>query len=361
MVLGGRWQRLLPLLGVLLLFPMGFLLARYGINVPCSLAPWGCKTALPPSTPPSPLLHTFMYTARNDDYGENPVQRLNASLTLLLWGLSAYRVGPAEVVITDWASDVPLAQSATMRSLAAAMPLCRGSGGRAAESAAPSCRTTPMRFLYVPTKVAFNLTASNNSLSEVHALNAAARRSRGRMLFHMDQDTLLGLPFFELLESLAANDPNNLFNLSWFTTRRLTGPEERPAILTDPVAFIRNISCDAHPIDGALNVENGDGATGIFAVPRTSWVQSRGFSEAMTQWGHMHREFIPRIKKFLHPTVDISQHMREQFAFYHTYHIHQWQKRGFNTMPDDRFDPPSIARNGPDWGLAGQHLHETVV
>src|SRR3990172_546005 len=122
-----------------------------------------------------PIL-SLILCSRNDNYMGNPRWRLQTSLNYL--ARNVYKLGlerKVEVIVSDWGSAEPL---------------------NAALQLSPEAATITS-FLLTPPKLAKEL-QKDSPFSEVHALNAAARRSNGEYIGRIDQDTLVGKQFLNI-------------------------------------------------------------------------------------------------------------------------------------------------------------------
>src|SRR5207344_1244533 len=89
-----------------------------------------------------------------------------------------------EVLVTDWGSDVPLREAVGLTPAAAGV----------------------VSFVTVPPTLAVAL-QGDSPFPEVLALNAAARRARGRYIGRIDQDTLVGERFLRWFFETVEREP----------------------------------------------------------------------------------------------------------------------------------------------------------
>ena len=243
-----------------------------------------------PVQPRVRLLWSWLLVARNDHYQGSPEERLSASLRVLVQGTEEHELTDAsEILVVDWNSELPFHRA---QCHAPFRTLLRG---------ALFERRVPIRFVVVPPAVASE--HCRETLCEVHALNVAARHARGEMLLRIDQDTLVGRPVFQWMQSLKASTALSLYHRRWWWCgRRDSSAEHYDLMVADPMGFL-----DRHgqsiqkwgwpkPEFGGNYSRNGRGGVGIFGVPRAVWVATGGLDETMTAWGHMEVEYQRRIR-----------------------------------------------------------------
>lgn len=119
-----------------------------------------------------PIL-SLVLCSRNDEYMGNSLWRLRTVLEYTASKISVLgQSGEVEILVTDWGSDKPLRDVLDLSPDAAKL----------------------VSFVHVPGNVAERL-QKDSPFAEVIALNAAARRARGRYIGRIDQDTLVGEGF----------------------------------------------------------------------------------------------------------------------------------------------------------------------
>ena len=236
------------------------------------------------------VLWSWLLVARNDGYLGLPAERLATSLAALARGTAEHTlVDESEVVVVDWNSQTPFYRDH-----------CHASVPRLIRD---SLFNNPMliRFVVVPPSLAVAYT--NETLSEVHALNVAARHARGRMLLRIDQDTIVGRPIFHWLQGLKNSTalPEYLQRW-WWCGRRDVAAEDYDSVVADPLGFLDHHGARIqkwgwpNPTYGGNFSRDGRGGVGIFGVPKAVWRVTGGLDETMTAWGHMELEFQRRIR-----------------------------------------------------------------
>ena len=121
-----------------------------------------------------PILSLFL-CSRSDEYQGNSRWRLQTALNYL--GQAARQLGreeDVEVIVADWGSETPLRDLLKLTPEAARI----------------------VSFMLIPPDIA-RVEQKDSPFPEVLALNAAARRAKGKYLGRIDQDTLVGTHFLE--------------------------------------------------------------------------------------------------------------------------------------------------------------------
>ena len=289
----------------------------------------------------SELSYSFLYATRNDQYNGNSTERLCTSLHALISNLHLYKLEPySEVILVDWGSPIPLLSNPLIHTLLT-------------EQFKPG--SVKLRFIRVPENVTQFYTNGSSMLSEVHALNAAARRARGEVIFRLDQDTIPGNRFLYLLLTFRSYFHALSERLYW-SCRRETGPDDYFGLIKDPVEYVGQQK--AFPIwnDGKY-CHDGNGAVGVFGVPRAWWFDLNGYDETLIGWGYMEVEFSKRLSQYAHrrgvdePWIDIG--IITSIDFYHIFH----------TRAPKIINPNKPERNLTNklWGLEGLALEEDIL
>eukprot|EP00467_Chlorarachnion_reptans_P025554 CAMPEP_0114531744 /NCGR_PEP_ID=MMETSP0109-20121206/26236_1 /TAXON_ID=29199 /ORGANISM="Chlorarachnion reptans, Strain CCCM449" /LENGTH=278 /DNA_ID=CAMNT_0001714643 /DNA_START=1591 /DNA_END=2427 /DNA_ORIENTATION=+ len=257
-----------------------------------------------------------------------------------------------EIIVVDYNSDVPFFEDDT---------------NPVKDALNSSLEHLDLKFLIVPPETAHQV--SNSTLSEVHALNLAAREAVGSMLLRIDQDTMVGSEIFSwlkrenvrhwLLNDNCPLSPKKFRNKWWWSGRRDSRPEHYSAIIQDPVGFtderIQNVDrwASSDPFLGKLSESrNGKGAVGVFGAPKKWWHMLCGYDEHMTGWGHMELEYIHRLN-LLGDVFNIDDELAIIQPFIHIFHSREQQK------PTNEL--PRIDNNFPcneRWGMKGAKIRK---
>jgi hypothetical protein len=257
---------------------------------------------------------SFILCSRNDNYCGNSPERLFTSLYVLVTLLEKYKLNYCEIVLVDWNSNIPLNQLNDYNKIK---------------------NYKNLNYIIIPPDIAKKY--SKIPVSEVHALNVAAKCAKGKLLLRLDQDTIIGQRFIEYLK----NCPENDYNKIWWSSRRETEQHHYNDIILDPFNFIRK-NGDLLPLWCNKKYKYGEGAVGIFGIPKQAWILEKGYNEHMMGWGHMEVEFCKRLKnnlEWLH-IDDITN-----VDFYHIWHTRDMKEH--NSHLHDY--PP----NSDNWGLIG--------
>jgi hypothetical protein len=193
---------------------------------------------------------SYVIASRNDAFCGDPMARLLAVLRRIVEIASDY-----EVIVSDWGSEVPIYEVLRKR-----LP-----------------RAGTIRFLHVPVSVTRRFATP---FSEVHALNAAVRRSRGVFVGRLDQDILIGQQFARwLADELSTADPR-----AYFSVRRELPPGVMRVQPTAPIWW--NWPAD-YPVFFL-------GAVGILLAPRALWHRTQGYDETKCFRNHIEHDLCVR-------------------------------------------------------------------
>ena len=265
---------------------------------------------------------TFMYCSRNDEYCGDAPRRLVTCIRSLQEHLQAEpKLAEAcEILVIDWNSDHPL----HLHEYWSEVPT-----------------TIPVRFCIVEPRVAAK--ASDAKVSEVHAYNVGAKVATGRMLLRLDQDTLVGRRFIQFLLDWEPKDE------VWWCTRRESSPRHYLPMVLDPNAFMLKHG-DSLPQWNHSTVHDGYGAVGVFGVPRSVWLEIRGYDETYQHFGYMEVEFVTRLRMLYKlPCHNLDQELST--PFYHIWHTIQ-TTRPMNAVPKRI----QLVPNPATWGCTGETI-----
>ena len=250
------------------------------------------------------------------------------------------RAHDVEVLVTDWGSEAPLRGAVRLGPAAADM----------------------VSFVTVSPTLARAL-QGDSPFPEVLALNAAARRARGRYIGRIDQDTLVGERFlrwfFETVERerpLASGAP--LEDALCFANRRnipyrvAAGSPSLPNV----TRFVRSFGA-VLPIQRD-NHATGDvfwtGNVGIWLAHRDLWHECGGYDERLIYYNWMETDMICRLRQ-KYTLVDVGE--LTGYDFYHLEHFDPrtapfGRPHAIKNAPVDLAAPPeTVHPNSPAWGL----------
>ncbi len=236
---------------------------------------------------------SLILASKNDAYCGNPMQRLQTVLNHTATRLNNH---PAEIIVTDWGSDIPVSQALKLTKEARSL----------------------VRFHHVPKTITSRI---RSPFSEPHALNAAAKLARGQFLGRIDQDTLIGDKFLGWFFHGGACTKS-----VYFSSRRDLQKDQALTLEAEKVVEWPMIRKDA---------EYWKSAVGILLVPKEVYLQIGGYDEANVYKNHMEHELFCRLQRLLTP-VDLGKQLN--YDFYHLWHSREnnSQAKQNQTLPTNR-------------------------
>ena len=291
---------------------------------------------------------SLILCSRNDRYMGNPVWRLQTALNYVAARVAELkRETDVEILVTDWGSDVPL--HTVLRLTPAAARLTR--------------------FVVVPKPLAKAL-QKDSHFSEVHALNAAARRARGQYIGRIDQDTLVGTRFlqgfFDIAEGRKALEvpPQQAI----FFANRRSIPYRfavRCPALGHVERFVRTFGAGLKVWDYNGNYPElyWTSFVGISLYHRSLWTECGGYDERLIYYDWMEVDMILRLRE-RHPIVNLGRLV--DYDFYHLDHyllraswsaaLHPRETGKANPNIDMNRPPAELHPNRPSWGIMDESL-----
>ena len=298
----------------------------------------------PDGTAGKPVL-SLIACSRNDDYQGKAVWRLQTGLNLTARTIHALGLeASVEIILSDWGSETPLRHALCLTPEAARL----------------------VRVLEVPPELAARY-QRDAPFSEVHALNAAARRARGEYIGRIDQDTILGREFFERFFRLyrgedTLEDGVPLPHALMLSNRRGV-PYRLVAGCPSPWVIDRFLRWFAPRLAPAMPLPEAEyykSYVGIWLIHRDRWFEIGGYDESFIYINWMEVDMILRLEpesRF----VNLGRLIGHRI--YHLDHIHplvHWGARGRvrreNPVRDRSRPPPVKCPNPEDWGLAREPL-----
>jgi len=281
---------------------------------------------------------SLILCSRNDEYMGNSLWRLQTALNYAAQNVHELgREDDVEIIVTDWGSEAPLRGVLQLSAAAARI----------------------VSFIYVPPALA-RQKQQDSPFSEVYALNAAARRSRGQYVGRIDADTLVSRHFFEtFFEMLEGSQQPGVPLDSVFMFARRRHIPYRFAVRCPPLSQVaRFIQRFGHrlPIDGENSLFFRT-AVGTMLMHRNLWGECGGYDERLIYMNFMEIDLAYRLAQE-YELVDLGA--ITGLDFYHLEHYHPLKRRytSRNTNPyevtidkDKAFHP-----NSADWGLASYCL-----
>jgi len=243
----------------------------------------------------------FIICSKNDGYCGDPMHRLRTSLTHNINILKNYT--DWSITIVDWASEEKIEHVIDIRH-------------------------DNLKFVYIPKEIANTLPTK---ISEVHALNHAARISNAQFIARIDQDTMIGPNFLKWFF-----DANQAQEDTHYLCKR--------ADLLDGVLSIDG----AYNPNAGLQWDAAGCAIGVLLVPRAMWFDSTGYDERYIYFNCMEIEFVNRLRQ-RHKYEDLTPVIG--YDFYHIHHIRlPDNEKQFNPHPDVH-NLTYRVNNETTWGL----------
>lgn len=236
--------------------------------------------------------------SKNDNYCGKPIERLRASLTENIKVLSKYKNWKIHIV--DWGSNIKIEEEIGINH-------------------------NNLYFHYVSKDITSQI---DSPLSEVHALNYAARKCKKGFIGRIDQDTFIGEKFAEWF--FTSSDENEFY----FGRRSDLPPNE--------LDISKSVNLYEH-------VPAYDCAVGILLVPYKLWHDSTGYNEKNIHFNHMEKEFIFRLKQ-KNKFVDLLEYIGSDF--YHIWHDVSDRISKTNILLSiNELNELDYKSNNTDWGL----------
>jgi hypothetical protein len=284
----------------------------------------------------TPVL-SLILCSRNDEYMGHSRWRLETALNHVGDHVRALgRERDVEVLVTDWGSEVPLRDVVALGPAAASI----------------------VSFVEVPRALAQEL-QQDSPFPEVLALNAAARRARGRYIGRIDQDTLVGERFLrQFLAWVEGEAPVDVpLDAALLFANRRSIPYRFSVCCPGLPAVKRFI----RSFGDRLHVETGrvfyTADVGIWLLHRDLWNECSGYDERMLYMNDMEIDMATRLMS-KYPMIDLGKLVG--YDFYHLDHYHPRGSRSSSThrrVNEERpRQPAGLRPNGDGWGLAAHPL-----
>jgi hypothetical protein len=275
---------------------------------------------------------SIVLCGRNDNYMGNYLYRLGTAINYLARNLEyAERAGSVEILVGDWNSDVPLAESLPLNAAARTITRFVQTSPALARAAQPAGR-----FFHNPL-----------------ASNTALRRANGQFVMMTDADGLIPLhslrSLFALLEG-KSRLPVNL-NETFFIADRRHVPWE--VVQRQPTLDGWDEYLLTH--GGDLPVDRGAPGLGIcqnaWLAHRDIWQACRGLNEQMHYWGWTDAELTLRMNQ-RHPSIQLAG------LGVVIYHMEHWPRNKRSPFPqcNPHIVTKTFASNDAGWGLGDSRL-----
>jgi tetratricopeptide (TPR) repeat protein len=279
-------------------------------------------------------LLSVVVTGRNDDYMGNFKYRLTTCLNYLCRNLEHLRrLDDVEILITDWNSDVPLANVLTL-----------------SPEASRICK-----FVCVPPEIAARLQAPGEVFYPTCAMNTSLRRAKGEFVMMFDADSLM--PYHSvrsLLDVLEGKQPVGLkLDQTFFYSSRHHLPLEvvqrelsleqldRYLLLNGP-GFSKDEGWPGLGVCGAAQM-----------MHRSLWQECRGYNQDFRIQGWLDAELTLRVTQH-YAWVDL---LSLGVVLFHMEHWADNRQGKENLQKHNPHDiSSSLAVNDESWGLGDYEL-----
>ncbi len=287
---------------------------------------------------------SLILCSRNDNYRGNSKYRLQATLNYTAKQIfKAGRESEVEIIVSDWGSRIPLRDIIKL-------------SGQASKITS---------FLNVPKNIAKKL-QKDSPFSEVHALNAVARRSNGEFIGRIDQDTLVGEKFFEVFFDLYQGKRKLKAPLSSsliFANRRRI-----PYIFSVKEPSMKEIEKLIDTYKKYMVIENEfpeelfwHSYVGIWMTHRRIWFEAKGYDESYIYTNEMEVEMIHRLRR-KYPIINIGK--LDGTDYYHLSHDHAIKYYDHTRQADKKINPwvdldkplALLYPNHRNWGMKDYNL-----
>jgi len=294
----------------------------------------GPEPAASTKTVVSKLL-SIVIMGRDDDYMLDFKYRLATSLNYIARNLNQLeRLDDVEIVVTDWGSEVPLAQT---------LPL--------SVEAARICR-----FVYVPMSTVRAAQDGSEGFHMALAFNTGLRRASGKFLMNFAADTLLPQYSLESILQLLAGELHDLpidADRTYFLVSRHQIPwqvvQRQPTLREWDRYLLLNAGHIPREDAALFSVSKGAGA---LMMHRSLWHQLRGLDEEFTGWGWHDVDLGLRATQQL-PWVELSS---LGVSLFHMEHAPAGDRMSRIEVPYSPVYNAIFGVNDEHWGLGGCEL-----
>lgn len=279
----------------------------------------------------SSKLISFIVSGRNDNYMGNFTYRLTTCLNYIAHGAKKLgRLQDIEIMVTDWNSDIPLAEELPLSTVAAQIS----------------------RFIYVPPVIATTAQLPNQVFFGACAVNTALRRATGEFLMLINADLLISHYSLRILLDLLAGKidlPIDIAQTFFFGERHHIPwqvVQHRPSLSKwDNYLLLHG---------GQLPLEQGHSGLGTHLsaqlIHRDLWYESGAYNENFFYWGWADTELTLRLTQ-KYPWLHLSS------LGIRLYDMEHWVEN--RRAPIDR-NPytvnSGIKVNNDNWGLGDYDL-----
>ncbi len=282
---------------------------------------------------------SLVLCSRNDNYLGNSLWRLETTLNYI--SDEVFDSGfdkDVEIILTDWGSERCLRNSLRLSNTASHLT----------------------KFLEIPPNIAKKL-QKDSDFGEVLALNAAIRRSSGKYIGRIDQDTLVTRKFFEAFFALNKKSLPSPMNETYFFSARRHLPydfvKNSPALSDVKIKLLK----EGYSTKIEEMATYWHSPVGILLMHRDMWYDCGGFDERLIYYWWMDVDLGTRlIKKY--NFINLGQLIG--YEFFHLEHFSPekcdgtWARANHKKL-NPRWaletDNKVLNPNGDNWGLKNQN------
>ena len=281
-------------------------------------------------------LLSFCIAAKDDDYMLDFRYRITTTINHLARSIKNLgQQDQVEILVTDWGSHVPMAQTLEL-----------------SPEAAEVCR-----FIYVSPKVICDTQEGKDFFHTSRALNVALRRANGKFIIVYAADTLIQehslAQLFRLLKRQIQLPVN--VERSYFMVPRFQVPwqflERRPDLEEWDRYLL--LFAKSKPLESGSNF-SFFGSAGALMMHRFMWSESRGFDESQTGWGWIDNDLGLRVSEN-HLWLSLTA---LGVILYHMGHTpHTGRRRSALSKGRNPFRFNAVLQvNDKDWGIGSYEL-----
>lgn len=285
---------------------------------------------------------SILMTGRDDDYMPDFRYRLTTTLNSFAATLARLgHSGDVEVLVTDWGSHVPMADTIKLSPEAARIS----------------------RFLTVSPTLVRNLQDGRDDFHISLSLNVGLRRAKGEFVMVSAADTLFTAPALDtLFRLLSGNVPMPVdVRQTYFLCRRYHVPWQymhRQPILDEWNRYLMLHAGEYEKDqDAVFGISAGAGA---LLMSRAMWHELRGLDERLGGWGFNDVELGLRVSQ-VYPWMDLSY---LGIAAFHMQHEPGKGRRATatqNWQANPRIHNVAPQTNDEDWGAHGANVPVKTV
>lgn len=284
------------------------------------------------SDPQNEIILSICLIGRNDDYGKDFKRRLRQSVNFLAY--SAEKAGvlnKIEVLLTDWNSDVPLAEAVNFSPAASGM----------------------VKFIEVPPAVAKQHNYGNTPFHTTKAINIGLRRASGRYVGMMPGDILISAFTLERLIKLLDGQLSVPFDpsatLLGIPRKFIPHYGEEKKFFKDNYDIERILVLNDFYLKEDMYPKGLMGGYGVLIMARELCFKVKGFDENLGGWGPSDVELALRLS-CSNPLINLSGFGIASYDF----EPDKKMVSEKNVRLSDWSKPVTSIENNINWGLGNE-------